>query len=71
MRFGLFVMLVVCVAGFLLSSGTIALQSGTVLLNTAAVSHSLPVLIALAVPMLVMGVVLMMTMSFGREDRHH
>ena len=66
MRFLLAVMLVVCVAGFLATSGTVTWQAGTLQLNGAALKHTVPVLIALAAPMLTMAVVLMVTMTMGR-----
>jgi hypothetical protein len=69
MRFWLLLMLVVCVSGFLVSSGTVSVNAGAVRLNADAVAHSLPVLVALAAPMVFMAFGLMLTMLFGRDGR--
>jgi hypothetical protein len=66
MRFLLAGMLIICVAGFLATSGTVTLQAGALHMNVAALKHTVPVLIALAAPMLTMAVVLMVTMTIGR-----
>lgn len=69
MRFWLMVMPVVCIAGFAVLSGTVYVHGGSLKINTEAVSQTMPVLIALAAPMVIMGVVLMVTMLVGREGR--
>ena len=69
MRFWLMVMLVVCMAGFAVTSGTVAMHAGALKINMEAVAQTMPVLIALAAPMVIMGVVLMVTMLVGREGR--
>ena len=68
MRFLLAVMLVGCTTGFIATSGTVTVQSGSLHLNAAALSHTVPVLIALAAPMVTMGMVLLLTMMFGRTS---
>ena len=65
MRFLLAVMLVVCTTGFIATSGTVTVQAGSFHLNAAALSHTVPVLIALAAPMVTMGIVLILSMMFG------
>ena len=69
MRFWLAVMLIFCMAGFIVTSGTISVHAGALRVNTAALAHSIPVLIALAAPMITMAVVLMVTMAIGRQGR--
>ena len=69
MRFLLLVMLVFCAAGFALTSGTVSVRGGTPKINLEAVSDTLPVLVALAAPMVFMGLVLMVTMLLGRDGR--
>ena len=69
MRFWLAVLLIFCMAGFIVTSGTISVHAGRLRINPAALSHSIPVLIALAAPMITMAVVLMVTMAVGRQDR--
>lgn len=66
MRFLLAVLLVICTVGFIATSGTVTVQSGALRVNSAALVHTIPVLIALAAPMVTMGMVLMITMMFGR-----
>ena len=67
MRFWLAVMLIVCVSGFVVTSGTLSVQSGVMTLNTTALSHSIPVLVALAAPMVMMALVLSVTMALSRN----
>lgn len=70
MRFWLLLIFLVCIAGFALTSGTVTLRNGGVVMNMDAVAHFLPVLLALAAPMVTMAVVLMVTMLLGRDNRH-
>jgi hypothetical protein len=69
MRFWLLVMLVFCMSGFVVTSGTVSVRAGVLKVDMDAVSHTLPVLVALAAPMVFMGVVLMVTMAVGRQGR--
>ena len=69
MRFWLLVMLVFCMTGFAVTSGTVSVRGSALKINYEAVSHTLPVLVALAAPMVFMGVVLMVTMLLGRDGR--
>jgi hypothetical protein len=68
MRFSLALILLVCVSGFVATSGMVSLtgEAGQLQLNGAALRHTLPVLIALAAPALVMGVLLSFLM-LGRK----
>lgn len=66
MRLTLLAMLAVCMAGFAATSGTITLDAGRVLINPSVLSHTLPVLVALAAPMITMVVILLVTVTLGR-----
>ena len=68
MRFWLLVIFVVCIGGFIVTSGTVTIVGGGLTMNMDAVAHSLPVLLALAAPMVTMAIVLIVTMLIGRES---
>jgi hypothetical protein len=69
MRFWLAALFIVCVGGFVMTSGTVTVQAGELNLNMAALTQTMPVLVALAAPMITMSLVLMLTMTFGRQAR--
>jgi hypothetical protein len=58
-----------CMAGFAVTSGTVSVHGSALKINMDAVSHTMPVLVALAAPMIFMGLVLMVTMLLGRAKR--
>ena len=71
MRFWLAVIFLVCVTGFIATSGTLTVQAGEIMVNTSALRHTIPVLIALAAPMVTMAFVLLVTMTLGRPTIRH
>ena len=68
MRTALLALLVFCVGGFMVSSGTVSLVGGIPRIETAAVGQALPVLVALAAPMVTVAVGLMLVMLLRRRD---